>query len=361
MLDYKDHLDLQPEAFSQLGAAEGGRSVSEPKQCMILHVAAALLHNRSGQVPTYVQVQALAADMRTGMMRQAAVAQASLGECPDEVGSSEADLRVFLHDLLHWGHDKDFRTLLACPPSHLAGYSVQVVKIDYQGKVTTEAVVGWEHDGNPKKVLWVMIHKGHMRTLISPTASSGAAHVSGTELLAAGWEAHLEAADHAEATVPRKVVEACMICKDDQTQPNTRRVGGNTGQFGRSVLQGLPPTASKGSPIQDKDWAPNHLVDEEDFKAWLGLQYETYVKSLKRGLDLVEFLTGIGRASDQVTAQGGLAIKIGLAYGHDLGQARDRFYLHLLIARAKPTDTWGAFPAPRSAAGYRSTQLKAAI
>ena len=49
--------------------------------------------------------------MRKELIGQAAEACRHLGECPDMMPRSEADLRVFVHDLLRWSHDKDYRTL----------------------------------------------------------------------------------------------------------------------------------------------------------------------------------------------------------------------------------------------------------
>ena len=67
--------------------------------------------------------------MRAELAFQAVEANRHLGDCPEHVPRSEADLRVFVHDLLFWSHDKDYRTMAAFPSEKLHGYDLHVVRI----------------------------------------------------------------------------------------------------------------------------------------------------------------------------------------------------------------------------------------
>ena len=58
-------------------------------------------------------------------------------------------------------------------------------------------------------------------------------------------------------------------------------------------------------------------ITDEDVKAWLGEQAPLFTRGLESGVDLVEVYAGKGRLSDAVLARGGIAIKLGLDYGHD--------------------------------------------
>ena len=93
-----------------------------------------------------------------------------LGEPPDLMSQAEADVWVFLHDFLHRDHNKDYRSLAACVLASLAPYALQILRMDAQGRVTQEAIVGREFAGDPRKVGWLLIHREHMRLLVPPEA-----------------------------------------------------------------------------------------------------------------------------------------------------------------------------------------------
>jgi hypothetical protein len=59
----------------------------------------------TGVVPSPEAVEKLATSVRQRLHGQAHEAQAALGPTPDELSRAEADLRIYAHDLLHWGHD----------------------------------------------------------------------------------------------------------------------------------------------------------------------------------------------------------------------------------------------------------------
>jgi hypothetical protein len=68
---------------------------------LLLHCAAGYLHGKHGKVRTWEAVQKEINELRKELVDQAAEASRYLGECPDTMPRSEANLRVFVHDLLH--------------------------------------------------------------------------------------------------------------------------------------------------------------------------------------------------------------------------------------------------------------------
>ena len=80
----------------------------EDRQCLLLHVAAGLVWSAQGYEPSPTSVQDLALELRQEMYEHACVASAALGPPPPAMGQSEADLRTFIHDLVHRDHDKDY-------------------------------------------------------------------------------------------------------------------------------------------------------------------------------------------------------------------------------------------------------------
>ena len=116
MFDYRDQLWLDTPACQALGFADAS---AEPKQCLLLHVAAAYLSKPGGPLPAESAVQAQALSWRLWWATQARVAEDSLGPVPSRLSQAEADVRVFHHDLLYFGHDRDYRTLVAHPLEEL--------------------------------------------------------------------------------------------------------------------------------------------------------------------------------------------------------------------------------------------------
>ena len=108
--DYQDRLPLSPDLQALLGRSEP----EEPKQCMLLHVAAGVLATE-GELPTLAAAQSLGQTAREAMYYAAREVEAQLGPPPEYLTRAEADFRVFNHDLLHFGHDRDYRTLVAYP------------------------------------------------------------------------------------------------------------------------------------------------------------------------------------------------------------------------------------------------------
>ena len=116
-------------AASRLGRiAEGASECVELMQCLVLHIAAAVLIAVEVIAPELDSepLHSLAGALLLDMCQQAAEALTLLGEIPDRITQAEADLRVFIHDLLYRDHDRDFRTLAAFPPDVLRVFAVVV-------------------------------------------------------------------------------------------------------------------------------------------------------------------------------------------------------------------------------------------
>ena len=104
------------------------------------------------------------------------------------ISRNHADLRVFLHDALFFGHTKDYRSLAACPLPGLAAYNLCILRLDTRNRPTVETICGWEFRGAPQKQLWLLVSRGHMRMLVPPVRTQQVP-VGSREMMAAGWEA----------------------------------------------------------------------------------------------------------------------------------------------------------------------------
>ncbi|CAE7534726.1 TRPT1, partial [Symbiodinium sp. CCMP2592] len=161
MYDYQDQLPLSPEACEQMRFADVR---DEPKQCLLLHVAAAYLATPDQPLPTPEAVWTLAAEWRVRWCSQARVAEDSLGPTPERLTQAEADVRVFHHDLLHFGHDRDYRTLVAHPLQRDC-LGLAVLRLDAYMRPSVEVVCGSRYSGKAEDTRWVLVHRGHMRLL----------------------------------------------------------------------------------------------------------------------------------------------------------------------------------------------------
>ena len=136
------------------------------------------------------EVQALAAPMRGTLLVMAQQALRLLGPTPDLVSQAEGDARVFMHDFVWRDHNKDYRSLAACPLPELRDLLVNILRLDGQGNVVQEALVGTHDDGNPKKAGWLLIHKEHMQLLEvrgSTKPCTPYQNLGTDAILAAGW------------------------------------------------------------------------------------------------------------------------------------------------------------------------------
>ena len=351
-MDYRDTLVLRDATAAylspgHLNIAVPEAGVPEPKQCLLLQIAAGILQglSRGGTCPLKVaDVKALACTLRISMARQAAVALSCLGPCPAEVGQTEADLRTFVHDALTFGHDRDYRALAAFPLAPLRKHCVNVVRVDSRGRVACEALSGWNYAGAKSNVIWVLIHRGHMRLLTQPEAILEHCCAE-NEIVSAGWEAHLESAHSGEALVSKATLLECPICAE-AVAPDVRQ-GWRSGRvslaFGRNPLH---PRVF--APDEDAEWEElqdTRVGTDRELFDWLGDQAPILERAKQRGwLDLVEVYADKGRVSAQVLEMDGTAIRVGLAWGHDLTRSRDRRLLFQLIEFVPVKHVLGAFP-----------------
>ena len=107
-LDFGDQLPISSELSEMLGGVTGAQEI---RQCVILHLAVALLWKKKGNPPSAAAVIALATQLRVEMAGKAWEAEEALGGCYPTISTAERDCREFLRDNLHLHHDRDFRGL----------------------------------------------------------------------------------------------------------------------------------------------------------------------------------------------------------------------------------------------------------
>ncbi|CAE8678476.1 unnamed protein product, partial [Polarella glacialis] len=222
-LDYIDMRDaLEPRDLAgQLLLSDGK---SEERQCLPLHVAAAI-EMGMGDDWTTDQIQETACAIRRELWDGAAEAQSALGDAPPWISTSEADLRMFAHDCLCASHEKDYRVLMAFPglPEE---FSLLVLRLTAWGHLEADLLRGRAAlAGGPIGV--VTIHKGHMRALIPQAACSFRdlfqellEHQKvAKEMEAVGWMSFLEATPAESPLVPSKR-PACLRCQEIAVAPD---------------------------------------------------------------------------------------------------------------------------------------------
>ena len=230
MFDYQDQLQIPPDFCDRLGFAT---AETEPKQCLLLHVAAAYLSAPGAPLPGAEAVQELAVEWRERWSCQARVVEDSLGPVPSRITQAEADVRVFHHDLLHFGHDRDYRTLVAHPLDEWAELGLAVLRVDAYMRPSVEVICGSGYNGLAEHTRWVLIHRGHMRLLrpdqpcVPPLGSR--------EIEAAGWEAYLEGAEGSPLLEASRLLQ-CQVCHPKRSL-GSFRTGREAGAFGLQVLR----------------------------------------------------------------------------------------------------------------------------
>ncbi|CAE7435441.1 unnamed protein product [Symbiodinium sp. CCMP2592] len=201
MYDYQDQLPLSPEACERMGFADVR---DEPKQCLLLHVAAAYLGKSGQPLPTPESVWALAAEWRVRWCSQARVAEDSLGPAPERLTQAEADVRVFHHDLLHFGHDRDYRTLVAHPFEEWDCLGLAVLRLDAYMRPSVEVVCGSRYSGKAEDTVgasapwpYAYLEEAKVLRYLTPGASCSARSVTlsvfGLQVLRAGGGHPVEA------------------------------------------------------------------------------------------------------------------------------------------------------------------------
>ncbi|CAE7671785.1 unnamed protein product [Symbiodinium sp. CCMP2592] len=218
MYDYQDQLPLSPEACERMGFADVR---DEPKQCLLLHVAAAYLATPDQPLPTPEAVWALAAEWRVRWCSQARVAEDSLGPTPER-------------------HDRDYRTLVAHPLEEWDCLGLAVLRLDAYMRPSVEVVCGSRYSGKAEDTRWVLVHRGHMRLLVPD--ESCLPSLGSRELEAAGWEAYLEEAEGSPLLDAGRLLQ-CQVCHPKRA-PGSFRTGREAGAFGLQV-----PTTSVDWPL----------------------------------------------------------------------------------------------------------------
>ena len=57
-----------------------------------------------------------------------------------------ADLRTFIHDLVHRDHDKDYRSLAAFPSKAAEHLACHILRVSHRGVYLGESLYGWDFD-----------------------------------------------------------------------------------------------------------------------------------------------------------------------------------------------------------------------
>eukprot|EP00435_Cladocopium_sp_Y103_P035201 s1779_g9.t1 len=353
---FGDKLYPSGDWTKELLSHDPGDTGPEARQCLLLHCSAGYLYGKHGKVPTWEDVQKCTNEMRGELIAQASEASRHLGEFPDTMPRSEADLRVFVHDLLHWSHDKDYRTLASFPSGHLLDRTLHVIRMASDGDLSTEVITGALSSGHVGQQIHLLVHQGHMRLLVPRAIERHPPIIR--EVIAAGWECHLEAAHGSEALVRARDYLLCPRCAQSEEAP--RRSGSRPPSvLGLHLRSDASEKFGEWTPgiLETKDLPTDEWTDEE-LAEWLGPQAAVFQQALLKGLDFLEVYAGKARTSQAVTAHGGLAIHLGLDHGQDFRRARDRSLGRALVQRLKPKHLWGAFPCTPFCAWIRLAILR---
>ena len=347
VVNYGDKLPISKKLEDLLGPGPSQAAPQEIRQCLILHCNAGLLASQRGGYPELEALHQEASKCREEFAEQALQAMDHLGEMPEEMGRAEADVRVFVHDFLHYSHDKDYRCLAAFVPQCFEAVKFHIVRMDNQGELTVEDIYGPCHRNGKDTEVWLLVHNGHMRLLGRPKDAESPPLVR--EVLAAGWEVHMEAAEGPAARVRARDLQACPRC---ETSPEKVRRTGVAALRSHAPVFGLYPLpaawaktgAAPPQPVETHEYVPSKPITDEELKAWLGPQAVHFDKAVKHGLHFLEVYAGSARATDAVRELGGTAICLGLDHGQDFTRSKDRAFCQALIDRLEPSHLWLAFP-----------------
>ena len=150
-IDYQDQLPLPSTAWFPEPLEV------ETRQCLCLHVTAALTGERS-----LASVREAAVALRQEMLQESVEAFAHLGDAPPHVSEAEAFVRHNAHDCFYPHHEKDYRALALFAPAYLRSTQLLVLRVSQAGRVEGDVVRG---DGAATAFGCVVIHRGHMRLL----------------------------------------------------------------------------------------------------------------------------------------------------------------------------------------------------
>ena len=153
----------------------------------------------------------------------------------------------------------------AFPSKSLEKHAVAVVRCDFYGRTITEVVVGAAFNAEPINLVWLLIHRGHMRLLRPPPGDmlAGLAQAESRilDLPSLGWEAFLELAMGDPMDVLSKNVPPCQRCHG---KPACRPRG--AGEFAdrlchREVIDNLNASQAKAGRVAELDADPLLSVD----------------------------------------------------------------------------------------------------
>ena len=136
-----DDLPLTGEDASQ--RLQCLRSLQEPievetRQCLCLHVAAALSGERS---VSKVRTEALV--LRKEMLQESVDAFAYVGDAPPHVSEAEAFVRHNAHDCFYPHHEKDYRSRALFAPEFLRGTQLIVVRVSQSARRGSARLFWW--------------------------------------------------------------------------------------------------------------------------------------------------------------------------------------------------------------------------
>ncbi|CAE7617473.1 kptA [Symbiodinium sp. CCMP2592] len=333
VLDYGDTLAVPAELEGILEPRDEPHPDCEPRQCLLLHVAAACLWAQAHVSPSWSEVRAAAAPLRVELHGLACQAAEALSFEPGSMTRAERDLRVFIHDLLYHGHDKDYRCLAAFPPSAASHLAIQVVRLDSWKRPTVERLAGASAPLNSPPLVWLLVHEGHMRLLV-PT--SDAMPAPARSITMHGWDVHLEAASvaGAELVPPAK----CPRCDAEEL----RRTGVSTSVLGLYPV--VVPTERAGSVCWESSPPSGPAVDPLP------------VVPLGRGQapwSVLELALGTPSALAASVPPDASWGTIGLAAGQDLAAAVVRQGLLATLRAHQPPLLVVSVLSPELTAGYR--------
>ena len=89
-----------------------------------------------------------------------------LGSPSETMTQSEADLRVFLHEVHYFSHDKDYRTSAALVLDTLKRYCLCFVRLDGSYQASVDTIPGTHFTGSPERCIWLHAAKGHLTLLV---------------------------------------------------------------------------------------------------------------------------------------------------------------------------------------------------
>ena len=217
-ISYRDYQDKLPVEMTGVPMNDGAEV--EERQCLPLHVGIGIaLAADSAASPEIVLGKA--AEVRAHLWQEAAQAHAHLGDAPPWISDTEHFLRQNVHDCLFPHHEKDYRALQTLAGSLLDGHTLVVLRISNFGRLEADVLHGKGAD--PGQLVFVTIHRGHMR-LLQPNypeelfqglqQNAKVARV----LQAEPWQEALDRGAQEDALVPSKLPN-CARCQQQHSKP----------------------------------------------------------------------------------------------------------------------------------------------